>query len=83
MGDTEGIDGADVDDPRRGRRRSGGLDEEGRQELREGEDALEVEGEEFGPGVVWVCIKGFTPCGAAVVDEHVETGARRAAELGG
>lgn len=33
----------------------GGVGEEGRQELREGEDALEVEGEELGPGMVRVC----------------------------
>lgn len=37
----------------------GGAGEERRQELREGEDALEVEGEELSPGLVRVCCRSL------------------------
>lgn len=55
-GDAEGVDAADVDHARGGARAGGGGGprEERDEELGEGEDALEVEGQEFRPGVVRV-----------------------------
>lgn len=74
-GDREAVHAANVNHPRgvscgRGR----GFFEEGREELGEGENALQVEGQEFRPGVVGVLVKGLAPGGARVVDEDVEPG---------
>lgn len=69
-GGADAVDRADVDDAGGVGGGSGGF-EEGREELGEGEDALEVEGEDFGPGGVGV---GFVVCApgcAGVVDEDV------------
>lgn len=70
--DAEGVDAADVDDPGRGRRLGALLLEERDEQLRQGEDALEVEGQQLRPGGVRVRLEGLPPCGARVVDQHVE-----------
>lgn len=61
----------------------GGFFQQRGEELGEREDALEVEGEEFGPGVVWVRVKGLAPGGAGVVDEDVEAVGLALGEGGG
>lgn len=53
------------------------------EELGEREDALEVESEEFGPCMVWVCVKRLAPGGAGVVDEDVEAVGLALGEGGG
>lgn len=96
MGDAEGVDGPYVDDPRtsttsttaaaRGSSSSSSycrLFQNRGEELGQGEDALEVEGQELGPGVVRVCVEGLAPGGARVVDKDVEAWAGGTAELGG
>lgn len=72
--DAEGVDAADVDDARgggRGRCLGALLLEQRDEQLRQGEDALEVEGQQLRPGGVRVRLEGLPPCRARVVDEHV------------
>lgn len=52
----------------------GGGFEEGRYELRDGEDAGEVQGEHACPGCFGELVVGSAPVGAGVVDEDVQFG---------
>lgn len=51
----------------------GCLFQQRREELREREDALQVQREKLGPGMVRVRVKRLAPSGARVVDEDVQT----------
>lgn len=67
------VDGADVDHARRVAGRGSGL-EEGRDELRDGEDAGQVQREDPRPSRVRELVVRRAPVGAGVVDQDVEFG---------
>ena len=89
--DAQPIDAADMDDARRVGDRpalrpaggGGGFFKERSERLREGEDALEVDGQELSPRGVRVRVEGLAPGGARVVDEDVQAGGLEGGEGGG
>jgi hypothetical protein len=80
-GHPDAVDGPDVDHARRVHaplvaRLGGGL-EQRRQQLREGEDAVQVQRQHTRPRAVRVLVVGRAPIAAAVVDQHVQLYRRR------
>lgn len=81
---AQAIDAADVNHGGRvGALALGGALELREQQLGQGEDALQVEGEDLGPGGVGVLLNVGTPGGAGVVDEDVQTGGLPGGQVGG